>query len=91
VVQPGFTFGGNQPTPTDSLYVGLGIIKHYTFADTLFEPVTSVSITSSGSTYTKDINIGIFVVPSMSFLQGSDLMLRVAVSYPLPPLFLCDV
>jgi hypothetical protein len=83
VVQPGFTFGGNQPAPTDSLYIGLGIIKHYTFADTLFEPVTSVSITSSGSTYTKKINVGIFVVPSMSFLQGSNLMLRVAVSYPL--------
>ncbi|EPE28484.1 Heme-dependent peroxidase [Glarea lozoyensis ATCC 20868] len=79
VVQPGFTFGGGQPAPTDSLYIGLGVIKHYPFWDALFEPVNSVSITTSGSTYTGDINVGIFVIPSMSFFQGTDIMLRVAV------------
>ncbi|EHK98403.1 putative L-ascorbate peroxidase 6 [Glarea lozoyensis 74030] len=85
VVQPGFTFGGGQPAPTDSLYIGLGVIKHYPFWDALFEPVNSVSITTSGSTYTGDINVGIFVIPSMSFFQGTDIMLRVAVRLPCPP------
>lgn len=82
-MQPGIAFGPAPPA-TDSLYLGLGLIKYYGFWDLLFtNPVISIKVTSPGSTYVGAINPNIFVIPSMSFKQaGANWMVRVAVCWP---------
>jgi hypothetical protein len=48
--------------------LGFGVIKQYSFSDELFgNSVTSISITSPGSTYVGPINPNIFILPSQSF------------------------
>jgi hypothetical protein len=85
VILAGASVGPNQPA--DASGIGYGIIKAYSFNDIITgQNVNSMTVTSSGSTYSGAINTNIFVVPSQSFQQQNSggtgtWMVRVAVSH----------
>ena len=85
VVLPGSSLGPDQPA--DASGIGYGVIKDYPFFDIITgQGVTSINVTSTGSTYSGAINANIFVLPSQSFQQQNrdtgtgPWMIRVAVS-----------
>jgi hypothetical protein len=85
VILPGSSLSPVQPP--DASGIGYGVIKDYTFSDTITgQGVTSLTVTSSGSTYSGAINTNIFILPSQSFQQQNTgtgtgpWMVRVAVS-----------